>query len=316
AATIFRDWCWGDVENTASLQAIQRSLADAQPRRILVLGAGAGRLAYDLHQARKPDITVALDNNPLFVYLTQQITQGGKPTLVEFPFAPRNAEDAAIERSLNAPEPAHAGFHAILDDGLRCPFVAGAFDLVVTPWFIDIVPDKPADLIPRLNRLLSTDGIWVNHGSLAFSNIDPGQRLSLTELIEITEASGFADVTSTEQEVPYMNCPDSRHQRIESVLTMCARKRRDADQPTRHQALPEWLVTGRNPVPALSAFQSQAASTRIHAFIMSLIDGKRSLKDMAKLMQAQRLMPAEDAEAAIRGFLIKMFEEASSGRSY
>ena len=49
---------------------------------------------------------------------------------------------------------------------------------------------------------------------------------------------------------------------------------------------------------------------------MSLIDGKRSLRDMAILMEAQRLMPAKEAEAAIRGFLIKMFEEASSSRSY
>ena len=50
--------------------------------------------------------------------------------------------------------------------------------------------------------------------------------------------------------------------------------------------------------------------------ILSLIDGKRSLKDMAETMESQRLMPAKEAEAAIRGFLIKMFEEASSGRSY
>ncbi len=316
AANAFRDWCWGDVENAASLDAIEQSLADHEPRKILVLGAGAGRLAYDLHQARKPDITVALDNNPLFVYLLDQIARGEKPTLVEFPLAPKNAEDAAIERTLNAPKPAVPGFHAILADGLRCPFVAGAFDLVVTPWFVDVVPETPADLIPRINRLLSGNGIWINHGSLAFSNVDPGQRLSLAELIEITRASGFTDVTSSEREIPYMDCPDSRHRRVESVLTISARKHTNAKQPERHQALPEWIVTGREPVPALPAFQSQATSTRIHAFIMSLIDGKRSLRDMAILMEAQRLMPAKEAEAAIRGFLIKMFEEASSSRSY
>ena len=51
-------------------------------------------------------------------------------------------------------------------------------------------------------------------------------------------------------------------------------------------------------------------TTRIHAFIMTLIDGKRSLKDMAQELEQQQLMPREDAETAIRGFLIKMFEEA------
>ena len=80
-------------------------------------------------------------------------------------------------------------------------------------------------------------------------------------------------------------------------------------QPARHQSLPDWISKGRSPVPLLSAFQSQAMSTRIHAFIMSLIDGKRSLKDIAGVMEEQQLMVRDDAETAIRGFLIKMFDE-------
>jgi hypothetical protein len=316
AANAFRDWCWGETENSAALAEVSEALGNAEPQTILVLGAGAGRLAYDLHQALRPATTVALDNNPLFVYLTEQITRGEAPTLVEFPLAPRNADDGAIERSLRAPEPAAPGFHAILADGLRCPFVAGAFDLVVTPWFVDVVPEAPANLIPRLNHLLADNGIWINHGSLAFSDSDPGARLSLPEFIELTGQFGFADVRASEQDMPYMDCPNSRHGRVESVVTMAARKSAAAKQPARHQALPEWIVAGREPVPALPAFQSQAMSTRIHAFIMSLIDGKRSLKDMAKVMEEQQLMPAKEAEAAIRGFLIKMFEEASSSRAY
>jgi hypothetical protein len=82
----------------------------------------------------------------------------------------------------------------------------------------------------------------------------------------------------------------------------------------RQQNLPDWLAKGRGPVPALPSFQNQAMATRIHAFIMSLIDGQRSLKDMAAVMEAQQLMPKEEAEAAIRGFLIKMFDEARSDR--
>jgi hypothetical protein len=234
----------------------------------------------------------------------------------EFPLAPRNPEDCAIERTLAAPAPALPGFHAVLADGLRCPFVPGAFDLVVTPWFLDVVPQSPTELVPRLNRLLADDGIWINHGSVAFSSADPRQRLSLVELEEIIEQCGFTDVASSEQLTPYMDCPDSRHGRMESVVTLSTRKQASVDQPPRFQALPEWIVAGREPVPALPAFQSQAMSTRIHAFIMSLIDGKRSLKDMAKLMEEQQLMPAKEAEAAIRGFLIKMFEEASSSRGY
>src|SRR6185436_17731115 len=48
-ANVHRDWCWGDAENEASFDALAAALGDAPPGRVLVLGAGAGRLAYDLH---------------------------------------------------------------------------------------------------------------------------------------------------------------------------------------------------------------------------------------------------------------------------
>ncbi|HXV39338.1 MAG TPA: hypothetical protein VD701_00070, partial [Steroidobacteraceae bacterium] len=52
---LHRDWCWGEAENRASLEAVIASLPqNGAPQRVLVLGAGAGRLAYDLHQALKP----------------------------------------------------------------------------------------------------------------------------------------------------------------------------------------------------------------------------------------------------------------------
>ena len=48
-ANIHRDWSWGDEENRASLDQIQNVLqGKAALGNVLVLGAGAGRLAYDL----------------------------------------------------------------------------------------------------------------------------------------------------------------------------------------------------------------------------------------------------------------------------
>jgi hypothetical protein len=63
-------------------------------------------------------------------------------------------------------------------------------------------------------------------------------------------------------------------------------------------------------VPLLPAFQSQAMATRIYAFLMGLVDGRRSVKDMAKLLADQRLMTREDAEPAVRNFLLRMYDDA------
>ena len=95
-------------------------------------------------------------------------------------------------------------------------------------------------------------------------------------------------------------------------MTLAAIKTTSVAQPDRQQNLPDWIAKGRSPVPLLPAFQTQATTTRIHAFIMTLIDGKRSLKNMSEVLEQQQLMPREDAETAIRGFLIKMLEEAGS----
>ena len=51
-------------------------------------------------------------------------------------------------------------------------------------------------------------------------------------------------------------------------------------------------------------------TTQIYSFIMSLIDGKRSIKDMAIVLENQRLMTKEEAEPAIRTFLTKMYDDA------
>lgn len=316
AANLFRDWCWGDAENATSLRAISAMLNDQRPQKVLVLGAGAGRLAYDVHEALTPQVTLALDNNPLFTNLLARVAAGQSVQLTEFPLAPNKAEDTAIERTLAAPSPATPGFHCVLADGLRAPFLPGSFDLVITPWFVDVVQADAEEVAARVNHLLATGGSWINHGSLTFSGPDPANHLCLAEFIEVITESGFAHNATAEEEVAYLACPQSRHSRRECVATTSATKVADTPQPKRHQSLPEWLVSGREPVPALPQFQSQALSTRIHAFIMSLIDGKRSLKDMATVMEDQQLMTKAEAEQAIRGFLIKMFDEAQRGRGY
>ncbi|MBT8085671.1 MAG: hypothetical protein KJN72_10630, partial [Woeseia sp.] len=94
------------------------------------------------------------------------------------------------------------------------------------------------------------------------------------------------------------------------VFTFAAYKKKALKPPPRHKALPDWLVTGKEPVPLLPSFRTQALSTQIYSFIMSLIDGKRTIDDMAKLLEQQKLMSHREAVPAIRQFLTKMFEDS------
>ena len=107
-----------------------------------------------------------------------------------------------------------------------------------------------------------------------------------------------------------MNSPASRHGRVETVFTFCAKKTGTAKRPARHQALPDWIVTAKAAVPLLPSFRTQAMSTQIYTFIMSLIDGRRSIDDMAKVLEQQQLMTRKEAIPAIRRFLTKMYDDS------
>lgn len=306
-----RDWCWGTEENEAALALLAPGLESLPVNaKILVLGSGAGRLAYDIHAQHAPALTVALDFNPLFQFAAARIAAGEALTLYEFPLAPRSLRDQALLRELKAPAAARPGLHMLLGDALRTPFREASFDVVVTPWLIDILPEDFATLCARVNRLLAKQGRWLNLGSLLFSQAGADKHYSPDECAALIRAAGFTTPSFDEATIPYMCSPASRHGRRETVLAWHAVKQGKVKRPRRHEALPDWLVKGTEPVPVLEAFRTQATTTRIYAGLMGLIDGRRSVKDMANVLVEQRMMAPADAEPAVREFLTKMYYDS------
>ena len=314
-ANVHRDWAWGDAENMASVNEIGKALNAHHDRGeeigdTLVLGAGACRLAYDLHMTFGTRRTFAMDFNPLLLLIAKAVTQGEPLELHEFPIAPKTMENFAVLRKLAAPAPVRNGFFLILGDVLRAPFAARSFDTVVTPWLVDVVSEDFPELALRINRLLKVGGRWVNFGSLAFEHAVHARRYGPEEVIDIVEQSGFEKPCVREETVPYMCSPASRHGRQETVFTFAAVKASDASPPPRHRALPDWIVTGDEPVPLTPSFRTQVVTTQIYSYIMSLIDGQRSIADMAKILEQQKLMTGKEAVPAIRSFLIRMYDDS------
>ncbi|MEJ2129802.1 MAG: methyltransferase domain-containing protein [Woeseiaceae bacterium] len=310
-ANVHRDWAWGDDENKASMKQLRSVLHDsAELGNVLVLGAGACRLAYDLHMQMDCTTTVAMDFNPLLLLVAKAVINGDTLKMYEFPIAPKSLEDDAVLRTLSAPDVVRDGFHLVLGDALRPPFAESSFDTVVTPWLIDIITEDFPVMAARINNLLKPEGRWVNFGSLAFSAPEHARRYSPEETKAIVAENGFSDPYVAEATIPYMCSPASRHGRQEKVFSFSAYKERDADKAPRHRALPDWIVTGKEPVPLTQSFRSQAMTTQIYSFMMSLIDGKRSIKDMAVVLEKQKLMSRDEAEPAIRSFLTKMFDDS------
>ncbi len=315
-ANIHRDWGWGDEENAISLDLVSAALGEqSAPGRVLTLGAGACRLAYDVHRALAPTHSIALDINPFLLFLAARLLRGENIQLHEFPIAPRRLADSAVLRDLVAPEQTGADFQLILADALRPPFARESFDTVITPWLVDIVSEEFAALARRINGLLRKGGRWVMFGSLSFAHQDAALRYSLEEVLELAEQAGFAAPRPQETTIPYMCSPASRHGRRENIVTFATEKLKPVKRAQRHSALPEWIIERDKPVPLLPSFEMQAMSTRVYALLMGMIDGRRTIREMAAIMEQKRLMTRQDAEPAIRSFLIKMFDESQQGEN-
>ncbi len=307
-ANVHRDWCWGEEENDAAREAVQRALHGASPRRVLVLGSGAGRLAYDLHAILRPELTIAADINPLLMAVARRMFAGERLELHEFPVAPRDLASHAALRTLAAPAPADAGLQLVFADAKQPPFAPGSFDTVVTPWLVDVIDADLGSLAATVNELLVPGGLWVCTGTLFFQQRDPVHAYSSEEVREVVVEAGFEAPAWAAARVPYLSSPASRHARFEEVVTFAVRRLRAASPPAR--VMPAWLVDPRQPVPLLPEVADHVLALRVRGYVASLVDGRRSLADIASRLVEDRLLPATEATGIVRDYLLRLHDDA------
>jgi len=154
----------------------------------------------------------------------------------------------------------------------------------------------------------------VNTGSLAFGADDPARRYALEEVLEIVAESAFACDEPVEEVTPYLCSPASRHGRTETVVTFVARKLGEAQAPAESSRAPPWLQATDRPVPLLPEIQGRQLELRVLAYVASLVDGQRSVRDIAAVLVAQRLMAPEEAVPTVCAFLSRLYAESRASK--
>ncbi|SMF28847.1 hypothetical protein [Pseudobacteriovorax antillogorgiicola] len=314
---ICRDWSYGDEENKICLDTIANVLGDNRSLgKLAVLGSGACRLAYDIHRNFEADLTLNIDINPFLFFVAQRLVAGKAVNLYEFPMAPKNLESVAVKLKCKAPETIKDGFHFLLSDAMNPSFQAEAFNTLLTPWLIDIVHQDIRDQFRRYNRLLQLGGRWINFGSLAFFHRDSLICYSLEETLDIAKEAGFEIESYSHEEIPYLHSPYSCQKRYERVLCFSARKVNDVEQP--EQAFnfrADWLRDTNLAVPLSQEVQQQTMVHNTLQNLFQLVDGKRSIQDMAQ--EATFLgVPPENAVLIIQNVLTKFFDDRLKGRQF
>ncbi|MGI9258405.1 MAG: PqqD family peptide modification chaperone, partial [Gammaproteobacteria bacterium] len=279
--------------------------------KILTLGAGSCRLPYDLHRRHNPELSVAVDINPLLLLLASRVIHGETVPMYEFPVAPIDHKSFAVRRTCSAPLPigkSRGSFHLLFADALNPPFRNGVFDTVVTPWVIDIIPQDLREFIPTLNRVLKKGGIWVNTGSLAFFHKDPSWCYSEEEVLELIKAAGFEILSSERRKLRYLQSPHSAHRRVENVLTFSARKTKTIGPRHHYEHLPQWILDTDEPIPEHFEFSVASSNHLLSAQVLAAINGKRTIDEIGKLLSKQYGLESNEAENAVRRILVELYE--------
>ena len=279
---LFRDWVWGEKELEQTL-ALVTNLMTEPPGRLAVYGAGAGRLAVDVHRALRPSQTWALDLNPLPLLAAERLLRGETLTVPEFPVAPHSEDDVAITRRLQLPHAVPEGFSFLFADALQPPFAPGSLDTVLTVWFVDATGIDFRQTAAAVNRVLRPGGLWVNLGPLRFKQSLAGS-YTIEELWELLPVSGFELGQRGRSEVPYFDSPVSGSRRIETVFWFAARKAREAEAFTSEDRTPPWIADTSLPIPLTPSLIALRQKSVFAGSVLSLIDGARSLSDVADEM--------------------------------
>ncbi len=329
ASNLHRDWGWNGLqetdENGLSLECVLKALDGAglsqksrEIESLAVLGAGGCRLTHDLHHALGVKRTIACDLNPFLLNVAHRVISGEALELTEYPLAPKSLENHAVVRQLRLPEGVPAGeagersLTLVQGNALNSPLKAGAFSAVLTPWFVDIVPERPQDVFRRVNALLKPEGIWINFGTLVFHTDALADRMSLEEVREGVVQAGFEMLFCEHTTLPYMASPASCHSRRERVVCFVARKVEEKGLTKAYEYLPSWAKNHAEAVPVSPQMVSFFNKNRLSAQLASLVDGKRSVDDAVALMVKNFGMQPEEARSSFLKFAVSVFESGQT----
>jgi spermidine synthase len=301
---LLRDWGWSDdlSEENARALALVRDVWPESPGRVLVLGPGACRLAYDLHRTAAPESTTALDVDVLLLGVARRMLEGGELRLTEAPSDVNRLAKLYQDLVLRAPHGAVDDFELVFGDGLAPAFRDGSFDTVLTPWFIDQVPLDLRDFIGEIQRLLAPGGAWVNTGPLIYRpRTQVSNHFTIEEVTELAGLAGFEVERVLSGDWRYLCSPLKARGRYEISFAFRARR---ADPPGENPGgPPPWLVLTHLPVPPIPGSHIMNPSSQVVRAVLERVDGKRSINDLAQELGRRGNMRPADLIDAIRSVL-------------
>ena len=330
-----RDWA-GTPEGEAEIAALRAPLFEAvltaceDRTAALVLGAGTGRLAWEL--CALFDRVVATD---ISLGMVHQLHRVLRDDLEFFELNTRNLRVAldAVRRhvaSVDGVTPAagtgrpRGSLSYLVGDAQAVPLPASAVSAVVSVYFTDVLPLRK--LLPEVKRVLRPGGCFVHVGPLEYHFLDLRDSLAVDEVRAAFEHNGFTTIHEAWVRTPHLRSSVSMSTRIFDNWLFVAR----LDAPT-ESAQPEPVGPGtvlalagptrfetsgilspdgddseRTTLVVASGAQFDGAGTVLD--ILRAIDGRRTAGELIEELGQDYNIPDAAARNAILGTLTLLVE--------
>ena len=305
---LHRDWGWHHQKQSEyqdESQAQFKLLAKIVERTFklqpigdtLVVGGGAGRLSFDFHKQFTPSSTTVLDFNPVLVQAGFQILhQQQSIELAETHQFPVLGLQPSYQRQLSyaATEAELEHFHFINADVFSAPIKESSIDLLITPWFIDVVAVDLTKTLAMIQRLLKPGGIWINLGPLLHhEHIAFESKYYETEIRELMQLADFTLLHEDIEQIAYLQSPDDQRLRKEQNWCFSAKNTQlsaqelatKTYQTAEGKQWPRWLLLTH--LPIILDIEIQVDKHPVLQFLAQQIDGKKSINDLAAMLEGK-----------------------------
>ncbi|KAF7626759.1 hypothetical protein AFLA_014144 [Aspergillus flavus NRRL3357] len=195
-----RDWAdEGHDERQDAFPCILGSLANMSrtfehPLRVLLPGAGLGRLAHEVNALGGFEVTMnewSMYMNLAYRYLSSLSSVNSKTFHPHIDWWSHHATTADLQRSVSFPDTLASPSVLLVEGDFTTAFAedTGKYDVIVTLFFIDTARNL-VSYFENIHRLLRPGGQWINLGPLLYGSA-PFLQLSLDEIVALTEHIGF-----------------------------------------------------------------------------------------------------------------------------
>lgn len=294
---IFRDWSWETQENQIYFDFVQKEITN-ETKNVLILGAGAARISHDLASENTNINFYSIDHNPFLLLTAQSLFNGEENKMYDYTPYPKNLSETAQKHKIKIAKHEADNHLFILGRFPELPFKESSFDLIIAPWFFDILDTPFVESIHYTTKYLNDTGKLLIYGpqnvhknelenQLCFEEIEEG----LKEIFEQTHVES--------KTIEYLHNPITSQNRIEGVMFATCTKARTAAKELMSPTAPSTIYF-------TPTFEHHKNVNQTFFHIFKHIEDNMEIADLAKKLETEFGFKEDEALYYAQTFITKL----------